>query len=354
MAQPAKKHSKKVGLLPGSLVYVGEKKIESVRITVIDYNEQTFQEKQISDIKECSKFKATPTVTWINIDGIHRIEVIEAIGEQYGMHSLVLEDILNTGQRPKFEDLDNYIFVVVKMLNLDETRQRIQSEQLSLILGSNFIISFQESAGDIFEQIRDRIRTSKGRVRKMGADYLAYTLLDAIVDNYFLILESFGEKIEFMEEELATSPTEKTLRQIYNLKKELISLRKSVWPLRELIGNMRRSESSLINASTDIYLEDVYDHTIRVIDTVETFRDVVSGMLDLYLSSISNRTNAIMKILTIIATLFIPLTFLVGVYGMNFKYMPELQWRWSYPAMWVIIILIVTGMLTYFRKKKWL
>lgn len=349
-----KRQSKTAGLPPGTLVHVGERKTEEVRITFMDYDEHNFQEKQVANIEDCFPFKDTPTVTWINIDGLHNTELIEKLGRQFELHPLILEDILNTGQRPKFEDFDNYVFTVLKMLSYDEANQTTQAEQVSLVLGTNFVISFQESVGDVFEQIRDRIRNSKGRIRKMGSDYLMYVLLDAIVDNYFLILEKFGEKIEYMEEELVSDPTEKTLQQIHTLKREMVFLRKSVWPLRELISSLERSESKLIKESTGIYLRDVYDHTIQVIDTVESFRDMVAGMLDIYLSSLSNKMNSVMKVLTIIATIFIPLTFIAGIYGMNFKNMPELEWRWAYPAVLLIMLIVTVVMLGYFKSKRWL
>jgi len=349
-----KKRSRKAGLPPGTLVHIGEKKAETVRITYIDYDEQSFQEKQVSNIEECLKLKDTPTVSWINIDGLHDIELLEKLGRGFELHPLILEDILSTGQRPKFEDYEKYIFIVLKMLSFSEETQSVEAEQVSLILGPNYVISFQERIGDVFEHVRDRIRNAKGRIRKMGADYLAYTLLDATVDNYFVILERLGEKIESMEEEVVSDPTEKTIRQIHSLKREMISLRKSVWPLRELIGGLQKSESSLIKETTDVYLRDVYDHTIQIIDTIESFRDMVSGMLDIYLSSISNKMNAVMKVLTIIATLFIPLTFVAGIYGMNFKYMPELEWRWGYAAALLVMLVIAAIMLIYFRRKKWL
>ena len=349
-----KKRSSKAGLPPGTLVYVGEKKVESVRITFIDYDEQSFQEKQVSNIEECLKLKDTPTVTWINIDGIHDIELIEKLGKGFELHPLILEDILSTGQRPKFEDYEKYIFIVLKMLSFSDENQSVEAEQVSLILGPNYVVSFQERIGDVFEQVRDRIRKAKGRVRKMGIDYLAYALVDAIVDNYFVILERFGEKIESMEEEVVANPTERTVQQIHSLKREMITLRKSIWPLRELIAGLQKSESSLIKETTDIYLRDVYDHTIQIIDTIESFRDMVSGMLDIYLSSLSNRMNAVMKVLTIIATIFIPLTFVAGIYGMNFEYMPELKVRWAYGAVWLVMIAIAIVMLFYFRRKKWL
>ena len=349
-----KKRSSKAGLPPGTLVYVGEKKVESVRITFIDYDEQNFQEKQVPDIEECLKLKDTPTVTWINIDGLHDIELLEKLGKGFELHPLILEDILSTGQRPKFEDYEKHIFIVLKMLSLSEENQSVEAEQVSIILGPNYVISFQERIGDVYEPIRERIRKAKGRIRKMGPDYLAYSLIDAIVDNYFIILERFGEKIESMEEEVIGDPSERIAQQIHSLKREMIFLRKSIWPLRELIRGLQTSESSLINESTDIYMRDVYDHTIQIIDTIESFRDMVSGLLDIYLSSLSNKMNAVMKVLTIIATLFIPLTFVAGIYGMNFKYMPELGWKWSYPLVWLIMIVVAIVMLSYFKRKKWL
>jgi len=352
--KPAQKHSKKAGLPPGTLVHVGDKKLETVRITYIDYDEQNIKEKQVSNIEECFPLKTTPTVTWINIDGLHEVEVIEKLGTQFELHPLILEDILHTSQRPKFEDYEKYFFIVLNMLSYNDENQTVEKEQVSLVLGENFVISFQERTGDVFDTVRDRIRNSKGRIRKMGADYLCYSLIDAVVDSYFTILEKTGEKIEFMEEKLVSDPTEKTLQQIHKLKSEMVSLRKSVWPLRELINGLQRSESSLISETTDIYLRDTYDHTIQVIDTVESFRDMVSGMLDIYLSSISNRMNSVMKVLTIIATIFIPLTFVAGIYGMNFEYMPELKWRWGYGIAWLAFMVIAAIMLIYFRRKKWL
>ena len=349
-----KRHSRKAGLPPGTLVHIGERKAEQIRITLIDYNEQNFQERVVEKVEECFPFKEMLTVTWINIDGLHSIETIEKIGKHFELHPLILEDILNTGQRPKCDDYEKCLFMVLKMLSYNNESNSIQSEQVSLVLGQNFVISFQEAVGDVFEQIRDRIRNAKGKIRKMSADYLAYTLIDAIVDNYFLILEKIGEQIESMEEELIAKPSDKTVRMIHALKRELIFLRKSVWPLRELISSLEKTESPLIANSTEPYLRDVYDHTIQVIDTVESFRDMVSGMLDIYLSSISNRMNAVMKVLTIIATIFIPLTFVAGIYGMNFKYMPELEWKWGYLALWIVIVIIGICMLIFFRRKKWL
>jgi magnesium transporter len=355
MLRLIKKRSEKAGLPPGSLVHIGEKKAEEVKITIIDYDETHFQEKVIKTIEECIPFKDKPTVTWINVDGIHQVELLEKLGQCYGLHPLTLEDILNTDQRPKIEDFGDYVYIVLKMLYYRDKTDEIVTEQMSLILGSNFVISFQEGIeGDLFDPVRERIRSEKGRIRKMGADYLAYSLLDSIVDYYFVILEKLGERIEFLEEKLVANPNPETLQIIHNLKREMIFLRKSVWPLREVISGLERGESSLIKESTRIYLRDIYDHTIQVIDTIETFRDMLSGMLDIYLSSVSNRLNAVMKVLTIIATIFMPLTFLAGIYGMNFKFMPELEWRWGYPLIWMVMLGIGVFMLFYFKKKKWL
>jgi len=354
MPKSLRRKSRKAGLPPGTLVHVGEEKTAKVKITVIDYDESNLQEKEIVKIDECYPFKEKPTVTWINIDGVHDVDVIEKIGKNYGIHPLLLEDIVNTEQRPKIEDFEGYLFLVIKMLSFDEKQREIKIEQVSLVLGPNYVLSFQEREGDVFDPVRDRIRRAKGRIRKMGADYLAYALLDAIVDGYFLILERIGDRIEELEESLISQPDTKTLTAIHYLKREMIFLRRSVWPLREVISGMSRKESTLIKESTEIFLRDVYDHTIQVIDTIETYRDMVSGMLDTYLSSISNRMNEVMKVLTIFAAIFIPLTFVAGIYGMNFSYMPELGWKWGYFAALTIMAAICISMLIYFRNKKWL
>ncbi|HUU52612.1 MAG TPA: magnesium/cobalt transporter CorA [Candidatus Heimdallarchaeota archaeon] len=349
-----KKRKEKIGSPPGTPVYTGEKKEEAARVTVIDYDEEHFQEKEISHVDECFGLKDSPSVSWINVDGIHDGEVINAFSENFGLHPLVVEDILHTGQRPKIEDYGEYIFIVFTMLQYDEERRDIIGEQVSLILSDHFVLSFQERPGDIFDLIRERIRNGKGRIRKMGTDYLAYSLVDAVVDHYFVILEKTGERIEELEESLTTNAKPETMQEIHRLKREMLYLRKSIWPLRESISGLEKSESVLIKKSTLKYLRDVYDHTIQIIDTVETFRDMLSGMHDIYLSSISNRMNEIMKVLTIIATIFIPLTFVAGIYGMNFKFMPELDWRWGYPALWLVVVTIVVIMIIFFKRKKWL
>jgi magnesium transporter len=354
MVKFIKRRLKKIGLPPGTPVFVGEKKVEKAKITIIDYDEKQFQEQEVKTIEECFPFKDTSTVTWINIDGVHQVDIIEKIGKHFELHPLILEDIMNTEQRPKMEDFERYIYIVLKMLYYDEKENETKIEQVSLILCENFVISFQEMEGDIFNPIRERIRSGKGRIRKKGADYLAYALLDAIVDKYFVMLERLGERIEGMEEELVSNPKPEIFQEIHRMKREMIFLRRSVWPLREVINILERGESSLIQESSRIYLKDVYDHTIQVIDTVETFRDMVSGMHDTYLSVVSNRMNEVMKVLTIIATIFIPLTFIAGIYGMNFKFMPELEWRWAYFAVWIVILVIAVIMVIFFRRKRWL
>lgn len=355
MPKLIKERSKKAGLPPGTLIHIGEKKTGEARINIIDYDGTHLQEKEIKKLDECIQYKDKPTVTWINVDGIHQVEILEKLGDCFGLHPLVLEDILNTDQRPKMEDYGDYIYTVLKMIYYDDKNNGIVTEQVSVILGQNFVISFQEGIdGDVFNSVRERIRSEKSRIRRMGADYLAYSLLDSVVDNYFIVLERLGEKIESLEDELVNNPTPKTLQIIHDLKREMIFLRKSVWPLREVINALERGESPLVKDTTRIYLKDVYDHTIQVIDTVETFRDMLSGMLDIYLSSLSNRLNSVMKVLTIIATIFMPLTFLAGVYGMNFKYMPELEWHWGYPLILLVMITIAVSMLIYFKIKKWM
>ena len=354
MSRFIKKRAKKVGLPPGSLVHIGETKTHKVTISILNYDETQLHEKAVTTIEECFSFKDKPNVTWIDIDGVHELEILEKLGNCFGLHPLVLEDVLNTDQRPKIEDYGDYTYIVLKMISYNDKTNETIAEQMSLIIGSKFIISFQEKHGDVFDPVRERIRSDKGQIRKLGADYLAYSLIDTIVDNYFVIVEKLGERIEDVEEELVTNPTSQTLQSIHNLKKEMMFLRKSVWPLREVVNSLAREESALIKETTLIYFRDVYDHTIQVVDTIETLREMLSGMLDIYLSSISNRMNAVMKVLTIVATIFIPLTFVVGIYGMNFKYMPELEWHWGYYTVWIIMVLIGVLMLIYFKKKKWL
>jgi magnesium transporter len=349
-----KKISKKAGLAPGTLIHVGEKKIKKVRIRVIDFDENEIGEREFSNIEEIFSYKDKKSVTWVNIDGLHDASVIQKIGENFGFHPLVMEDIINTGQRPKIEEFDAYVFLTMKMLFYVDGESQIGHEQFSLILCENFIITFQERVGDVFEPVRERLRKAKGRIRKNGADYLAYALIDAVVDNYFLVLEKMGENIEMLEEGLLSGPSRETLEEMHILKRELISLRRSVWPLREMLRNFGAMEAEIVNEKTLVYIRDVYDHVIQINDNIETFRDIVSGMLDVYLSSISNKMNEVMKVLTIIATIFIPLTFIAGIYGMNFKYMPELEWHWGYPVALFVMVVVVVIMFLWFKRKHFL
>ena len=350
-----KRMHEQAGLPPGTLVHIGEKKVEKVRISVIDYDEGHFQERIVDTVEECFPFRDKPTVTWINVDGVHDLDVVEKLGGCFGIHPIVLEDVVNTMQRPKMLDFGDYIFIALKMLYFDDSKKKgVKVEQVSLIFGPNFVISFQEDVGDVFDPVRDRIRKGKGKIRRSSADYLAYSLIDSIVDGYFIVFEWLGERIEEVQERLVVTPTVENLQTIHYLKSEMIELRKAVWPLREVIANLERTDSPLIKKDTIIFLRNVYGHTIEIIETIESFRDLISGMIDIYLSSLSMKLNEVMKYLTIIATIFIPLTFMVGIYGMNFKYMPEIGWRFGYPMVMSVVLAIGVSMLVYFRRKKWL
>lgn len=343
----------KVGLPPGTLIHVGEKKLVEPEIRLTRYNQSIFEETKVAKIEIDIKLEEGVN-TWIQVAGVHDSQVISRLGEFFNLHPLNLEDIMNTGQRPKVEEMGNYIFLILRYLDYDEAPKEVISEQIALILGSNYVISFEENLSPVFNPVRERLRQGKGRLRYSGPDYLAYALIDAVVDRYFIVLEKLGERIEFIEEELIEKPEKGTLNEIYCLKNATLSLRRSVWPLREVISWLSRSGSPLIKQMTDVFLRDVYDHTIQVIDTAETFRDMLSGMLETYLSSLSHRMNEIMKVLTIIATIFIPITFIAGIYGMNFEYMPELKWRWGYFGCLIIMFACALSMLFYFRRKKWL
>jgi magnesium transporter len=348
-----KKISAKTGLPPGTLIHIGEKHAEKAKITLCEYDEPHFNEKEILTLEGLMPPPDRKTVTWIHIDGLQDVHLLEQMGIVFGVHPLILEDILNTDQRPKLEDHGDYLYIVLKRFHMDQD-SRIVPEQVSMVLGPNYLISLQEKEGKLLDPVRERLRNDRGRLRKGGADYLAHALLDGIVDGYFLILDHFGEKIEILEEALMGHPSPETLRAIEIFKRELILLRKAVWPLREMVGNLSRSDSPLIREPSILYFRDISDHTVQVIDTIETYRDMLSGMLDIYLSTISNRMNEVMKVLTVIATIFMPLTFLAGIYGMNFKHMPELEWPWGYFALWGVMMAIAVVMLVYFRRKKWL
>ena len=348
------KQSDKAGLSPGTLVHIGEARTGPLRLRLIEYDAAGCEERDLASAAECLPPTDGGKVYWLDVGGIHHVQVIEQLGQAFHLHPLMLEDIVNTDQRPKAEVYDDCLFLVVKMLHVADNGAMIHVEQVSLVLGPRFVLSFEENGGPAFEPVRTRLKNPKGRLRNSGADYLAYALLDAIVDHYFGVLEVLGERIQTLEQELILNPRPKTLRGIHELKRELLFLRRAVWPVREMVSVLERGETDLIRDTTKLYLRDVYDHAVQVMDTLESFREMTTGMLDLYLSSVSHRMNSVMKVLTIIATIFMPLTFIAGIYGMNFEYMPELRWHWGYPVVLLVMLLIGGSMLWVFRRKDWL
>jgi magnesium transporter len=361
MVRILKNPSLKAGLPPGTPVHVGKQQVETVQITITEYDRESYRTRTTAHPEECAAFRDKPTISWINVDGLHQVEIIEIICACFGIHPLTVEDICNTTQRPKLDIFDNYLFLVVKMQTYNTETHLVDTEQVSLVLGRNFLLTFRERAGELFDSVRSRLQNGAGRLRAMGSDYLTYTLLDRIIDNYFTVLESIGEEIELLEEEVIIAPQPQTIQKIHVLKRELILLRRSVWPLREVLNSlMRHDEVQLVSKDITIYIKDLYDHTIQVIETVETLRDITAGLLDIYLSSLSNRMNEIIKVLTIYAVIFIPLTFIAGVYGMNFNLeispwnMPELNWYWGYPFALGLMALVAATMLVYFKHRKWL
>jgi len=325
-----------------------------LRKTLISYDEFNYEEKELSSIEECFEYKNSPSITWINIDGTYDLELIEKIGRHFNLHPLTIEDITPSNQRPKVEDFTDYIFVILKMLYFDEEINKTSCEQLSMVITPNVLITFQEKPGDVFDLIRDKLKNKKGKIRKMPSDYLAYSLIDAIVDNYFVILEKIGDQLDTLEEELITSPSQNTLINVYELKREVLFLLKSVWPLRTVLTNLEKEDSPIINSSTKIFFKDVYDHTFQVIDTIEQFRESLSEMLNIYISSLGNKTNTIMKILTIFATIMMPLNLITGFYGMNFEFMPGLHDQWGFALVVITMIIISAAMLFLFKKKNWI
>ena len=355
MARRIKKQSAKAGLPPGTLVYVGDSRATTSTVERITYDADRYDSRRLS-ISDCTaRDNAGGEIEWTNVEGIHEVSLLDCIGQTYGLHMLTMEDIGNSDQRLKIEDYASYLFLVVKMLRIDPKSIEIVPEQVSIVLGQDYVLSFQEgAAGDVFDSVRERLKNPQSKLRANGADHLCYALLDAVVDNYYIILETVGERIEELDEELLAVPTPATLAGIHKLKRELIYLRKSVWPMREVLAILQRGDSPLVSKGTQLYLRDVYDHTVQVIDTLETYRDMLSAMTDIYMSSMSNRLNEIMKVLTIITTVFIPLSFIAGVYGMNFSHMPEIHWPWGYAFAWSLMLAVAGGMLVFFRKKKWL
>jgi magnesium transporter len=355
MSKRSKSIIKSVGQAPGTLIYTGDKPLTDVTITITEYNAKEVRKNIAKTLEECLACKVSREISWINIDGVHNVDIIKKLGEQYDLHPLLLEDVLDTQIRPKIEFFDKYVFVVLKMLRYNKTTLEVEAEQVSFVMGDTYVISLQEDReGDVFDPIRTRLETTGGRIRRSDADFLLYSLIDMVIDNYFLVLEKIGERVEALEDEITSHPSESPLKTLYKLKQELIFIRKSVWPLREVISSMEREETPLIHKETRKYIRDAYDHTIQVIDTTESYRDSMGSLLDIYLTSISNRTNDVVKVLTIISTIFMPLTFIAGVYGMNFDFMPELRWKYSYFVVLGIMLLSALAMLMWFRKKKWI
>jgi magnesium transporter len=346
---------KESGEAPGTLIHTGRRRVHEARIQTMVYKDGRCEAEEPATATDVFPLREPPWVTWVNVDGVHDVELVRALGERAGFHPLLLEDIVSTSQRPKQEEYDAQIFIVLRMLEYDMERHEINEDQLSLVLGPNYVFTFQEEPGDMFDRIRGRLRAGKGPLpARHGADFLAYALMDSVVDEYFTVLERIGDRIEDLEAEVVERPEPRTLSEIHLVKRELIVMRRAVWPLRDVFNTLIRDESQLISAETRVFLRDAYDHAVRVIDTVETLRDLLSGMVDLYVSTVSHRLNEIIKVLTIISTIFIPLTFIVGVYGMNFEHMPEFGYRWSYPLLWGIMILIAAAMMVFFRRKRWI
>lgn len=341
-----------IGAPPGTMFYSGDQSGKRVKITLIEFNETEFFEQEFYDLNDCLHHVKPNMVKWINVEGVHDTALIGRISQLYNIHPLTQEDIVHVDQRPKFEEYENYILTIMKMILYGD---EVFAEQLSIILFKDTVISFQEpDGGDAFDIIRERLRACKGRVRRLGADYLFYALMDAVVDYYFNAIEKIGDKIERIEEEIINEPRQNSLIELYRLKREVIYLRKQVWPLRDMLSNLLRSESEFITDNTLLFLRDLQDHSTRIIDSVETYRDLLSGIMDIYLSTNANKMNEVMKVLTIMSSIFIPVTFIAGVYGMNFEFMPELKSPYGYAVVWLIMLSVMGGMIIYFRKKKWI
>ena len=353
---PAPSRARKAGLPAGSLVYIGDASdLRPVETYVIEYSADSFSEYGFQSVEELPVRPGDGSVTWVNVEGIHDPGIVRAVGEHFGLHALAQEDVQNTLQRPKLDAYDDYLFIVLKMLQFSAERDAVVSEQLSLMLAPGLLVTFQEQAhGDVFEPVRERIRNGSAALRGAGSDYLAYALIDAVVDRYFGVLEEIGYGLDTLEQAIEDDATPPTLRALHRVKRELISLRQSVWPLREVVGSLQRSETRLIEPSTALHFRDVHDHTVQIMDTIEAFRDVTSGMLDVYISTTSNRLNEVMKVLTVITTIFMPLSFIAGVYGMNFEHMPELEWQLGYPIVLGIMLVVTLAMLLGFRRRGWL
>lgn len=346
--------SKRAGLPPGQPLYTGVRTDIPFNISVFSYNSHELIEKENISIEELKNLSASDNFLWVNIEGINHVEQVKLICDFYEIHPLTMEDILSVEQRPQIDESENYLFVALKMLQFDQEKRKTLGEQVSFILRKNMVITFQEKKGDTFEAVRVRLRAGKGRIRNDGSDYLLYALIDTVVDNYFVVLEKFGDELEEIEERIMLQGRKRDFSMLYELKREMIHIRRSVWPLREVVSKLERDDIKLIKKSTRIYIRDVYDHTIQAIDSVETYRDFISSLSDLYQSVISNKLNEVMKTLTILSAIFIPLTFIAGVYGINFENVPEFSWDYGYAYFWILIIAVgsVTGII--FKIKKWI
>lgn len=344
---------KEVGLPPGSLVHVGEKRDHKPVIEVIDYGPDHLVEREVENVAECAEYKDSDSVTWVNVTGVHEPKLVKEVGDRFGLHALLLEDVLNTRQRPKVEEYGDAVFVIARMIWYD-SEQQLRSEQVSFVLSDSFVLSFQELPGDVFTPLRERLRSKSGRIRSRGSDYLLYALLDMLVDNYFLVAEQVGVSIEELEERILSNYSSQTINDVHSLKREVINLQRVVWPLREVTSHLLRTEHSAFAEDTLLFLRDLHDHSVQVIETMQLSREMINGMVDLSMSQASNRMNEVMKVLTIIATIFIPLTFIAGIYGMNFEYMPELSWYYGYFLTLGVMVLVTAGMLVFFRRREWL
>lgn len=345
----------KSGLPAGTLIHVGEKHDSQCKISVTQYNAGTLKRHEIASIAELQQLKNAELITWVNVDGLSDIHVVESIGLELNIHPLVLEDILSTHQRPKLEEYDDFLYLVIKGISLNQDKKFcLQYEQISILLLANYVITFKEKTDDTFDPIYNHLQNRNGRLRQYGSDYLAYVILDTIVDEYFVVEDSLDDVLDPLEDNILFNSNKEMLQTVQQIRRGLISMKRNISPLRELLATIQRIDTPLLQVRTLRYYGDVYDHVLRVTDALESYRERISAMHDIYLSSISNKLNETMKILTIFASIFIPLTFIAGIYGMNFEYMPELKWRWAYPAVWVVFIAISVGLLVYFRKKKWI
>jgi magnesium transporter len=354
MARFLKKNKVTLHRTPGSVIFVGSRKVDQARVTVMDYDRGDLREQELKNVAEGERFRKTESATWINVDGVHDTELIMKIGNGFDLHPLILEDIVNTGQRPKMEEYDDYLFLVVKMLRFDQDQERIVGEQLSMVLGKTFLLTFQEQPGDTFEPVRERIRRQKGRIRGSGIDYLAYALLDTVVDNYISLIERLGEKIEELEEDVLFAPSQAILEKITRYKREMNYIRKSVRPFRELILQLNSLDSDLISDKTAPFLRDMQGLALQSVEIIDTYREMLMDYLNIYNTGISNKLNEIMKVLTIFSAIFIPLTFIAGIYGTNFDYLPELHYRYSYFIFWAVLLVVAAVMIRFFKKRDWL